>query len=220
MMSTGEDPTHDRPPIDSSTARRGRGNVFGALLIILVAAAAYGTVAVGVVTPPASDLELAAFTPSAEQPDPSTRIPGIVIRGVSRSDHVAAPEAIDDPTRPPTDGPHGEAFAACSGVAYPNPVTDSDAVHSLAHGAVWITYDPVRTPAGAVQDLTGRVSGYSSILLSPYPGLASPFSLQAWGHRLPLDTPEDPRFEQFIQALRANPFIAPEPDGACGTVQR
>ncbi len=219
-MSTGDDQTPDRSHIDSPTARTGRRSFVVGLLIILVAAASYGTVAAGVFAPSVADRELAAYTPTTEQPDPSTRIPGIVLGDVSRNDHVAAPDAIVYPDRPPSSGQHSDAFAGCSGIAYPDPVKDVDAVHSLAHGAVWITYDPARAPARTVQALTDRIAGSSSMLLSPYPGLASPFSLQAWGHRLPLDTPEDPRFEQFIQALRANPFVAPEPDGECGTVPR
>ncbi len=48
------------------------------------------------------------------------------------------------------------------------------------------------------------------------PSSRPPVSLQAWDHRLFLDTPDDPRFEQFILALSDNPFIPPQPGAPCG----
>lgn len=218
-MSASDDPTAASPPPDSEGRRRGRRATIGGLLILLIAAATYGTVALSALTPSDTERSLAAFTPSATQHDPSTGIPGVVLQEIGVSEHVIEVDGLVYPTRPPSGGPHGPGRAACSGVAYPDPVSDVDAVHSLEHGAVWIAYDPVRTSARTVQALTSRVTGDPYLLLSPYPGLDTPVSLQAWGHRLALDTPEDPRFEQFIQALRANPYTPPEPEGDCGPVQ-
>jgi hypothetical protein len=195
---------------------RGRFAAASAVLILLIATVTYGSIALGALFPSDAERELAAYTPSADRPDPSTAIAGVHLQDIGDREHVATTGGLGYETSPSVGGPHGDAWVACSGVAYPTPVRDVDAVHSLEHGAVWITYDPARTDAVTVQALTGRVSGDPYLLLSPYPGLDAPVSLQSWGHRLTLDTPEDPRFEQFIQALRDNPYVPPEPRGDCG----
>ena len=49
------------------------------------------------------------------------------------------------------------------------------------------------------------VSGQDRMFMSPYPGLKTNISLQSWGYQLFLDSPTDPRLQQFINALRYNP---------------
>ena len=46
--------------------------------------------------------------------------------------------------------------------------------------------------------------------LSPYAGLKTPISLQAWGYQLFVSSPSDPRIAQFIKVLRYNPKTTPE----------
>ena len=218
---TGSDATDASslpPPPGPNPRRRGRLEAAGGLLVVVIAAATYGSIVLDTLLLADSERALVAFTPSAERPDPSIRIPGVVVQEIRGGQHVAVTDEPGYETRPPVGGPHPTRWAACSGVAYPNPVRDADAVHSLEHGAVSITYDPARTSAVVLQALTRRVTGDPYLLLSPYPGLEAPVSLQAWGRRLALETPEDPRFEQFIHALRDNPYTAPEPHGECGTV--
>ena len=50
---------------------------------------------------------------------------------------------------------------------YDQPVEDSQAVHSMEHGAVWITYQP-DLPAEQVDQLRDLVGGSGYVLLSPY----------------------------------------------------
>lgn len=187
-------------------------------LVLLLAAASFGTVAVTTLIPSQAERELSAFTPTAERPDPSTAIPGIVIEPVE-PDPTAAPTTsgpTDDRDGPPVGGTRGTGYAACDGVAHPDPIPTVDAVGALARGAVWITYDPARTAPTTVNALAViRVTDDDHLMMSPYPGLATPISLQAWGHRLALDSPDDPRFEQFIRALSANPYTAPDPAAGC-----
>ncbi len=181
-----------------------------------LAAASFGSVALATLIPTQTERELAAFGPTPEQPDPSTRIPGIVVEPVPAHDHTVAAAPPSSPDRPPLGGAHGPGYAACDGIAYEDPIAESDAVHALERGAVWITYDPARTAPTTVNALaTTRVTDSDFLLMSPYPGLDSPLSLQAWGHRLTLDTPDDPRFEQFIRALSDNPNTSPMPDASC-----
>jgi MFS family permease len=52
-------------------------------------------------------------------------------------------------------------------------ISNENAVHSLKHGAVWITYRP-DLPEGQVETLRDLVQGQTYILVSPYPDLPSP----------------------------------------------
>ncbi|WP_219419847.1 DUF3105 domain-containing protein [Pseudonocardia nigra] len=212
MSGSGE----DTPPTGDQVGRRGRFGAVAVLLILLVAALTYGSIALDMLIPSDAARELAALTPSPDRPDPSTAIPGVRIEKIPRGEHVPPGDEPGYASRPPVGGPHATSWAACSGVVFPDPVRDADAVHSLEHGAVWITYDPARTTPVTLEALTGRVRGDPYLFLSPYPGLDAPVSLQAWGHRLVLDAPEDSRFEQFIMALRDNPYTPPEPRGKGG----
>ncbi|MHA6783998.1 DUF3105 domain-containing protein [Pseudonocardia saturnea] len=64
-------------------------------------------------------------------------------------DHAATSSPAGSPAVPPV-GANGPAFAACDGVAHPDPVADADAVHAMERGAVWITSDPARTAPNTV----------------------------------------------------------------------
>jgi hypothetical protein len=59
------------------------------------------------------------------------------------------------------------------------------------------------------------VQGQNHLMLSPYPGLDSPISLQSWGHQLKLTDPADKRVDQFIQSLRLNQYTYPEIGASC-----
>jgi len=104
---------------------------------------------------------------------------------------------------PPVGGVHNYNWQNCMGDAYPAPIPQEHAVHSLEHGAVWITYRP-DLPKDQVDKLAKKIDGLSYTLMSPYPNLDSPISLQAWGFRLKVDNASDPRITKFLQALRTN----------------
>ena len=62
-------------------------------------------------------------------------------------------------------------------------------MHSLEHGAVWITYNPdAAQPTADIATLAKLVDGRSGRLLSPYAGLGSTISLQSWNHQLSVDS--------------------------------
>jgi len=75
-------------------------------------------------------------------------------------------------------------------------------VHSMEHGAVWITYAPNLPPdqLAALQQLvsTHYVGSERYLVLSPYAGIPSPIVASAWGYQLGLTSPSDPRLVQFI----------------------
>lgn len=116
--------------------------------------------------------------------------------------HVAGPQTYE--VTPPVGGDHNGAWQDCQGAVYAEPVHNEHAVHSLEHGAIWVTYNPEQLSADQVSQLSGLVEGNEKIFMSPFPELDSPVSLQAWGYQLKLTDPGDPRVTEFIRTLRIN----------------
>nr|WP_232534367.1 DUF3105 domain-containing protein [Plantactinospora sp. KBS50] len=114
--------------------------------------------------------------------------------------------------QPPVGGVHNDVWQNCMGDVYDAPIASEHAVHSLEHGAVWITYRP-DLPQDQVDKLAEKVRGQSYMLMSPYEGLDKPISLQAWGFQLKVDKAGDGRIDDFIKALRVN--AAAEPGASC-----
>ena len=121
-------------------------------------------------------------------------------------EHVAGPQTY--PQTPPVGGPHwpprtddGYGWLKCG--VYDSPVPDEFAVHSLEHGAVWLTYLPGADPA-AVRALTDLVAvDPAYVLVSPVPGQPSPFMATAWGLQLGTDDASDPRLREFTRTYAA-----------------
>ena len=114
---------------------------------------------------------------------------------------------------PPVGGEHNPVWQNCG--YYDKPVRDENAVHSLEHGAVWITYSP-DLPQDQITDLKNIAEDRSYILVSPYPDLPSgtPVVASAWGKQEGLDSAKNPDLESFIQAYRQGPQT-PEPGAVC-----
>jgi hypothetical protein len=125
------------------------------------------------------------------------------------SDHAHVGQAVKYDTSPPTGGNHSPVWADCSGTVYPKAIANENAVHMLEHGAVWITYKP-GLPAAQVAALAKLVDGVDRMAMSPYPGLKTNISLQAWNYQLFVDNASDPRITDFIAALRYNSKTTPE----------
>lgn len=105
---------------------------------------------------------------------------------------------------PPVGGDHNERWQNCQGNVYTEPIANEHAVHSLEHGAVWITYNPDLLSDSQINSLADLVEGNDKMFMSPFPTLDAPISLQAWGYQLKVDSPGDSRITDFIRALRAN----------------
>jgi hypothetical protein len=96
---------------------------------------------------------------------------------------------------PPVGGDHNPELLNCG--IYDQPVPNENAVHSLEHGAVWITYQPT-LPQTAVEQLRQLVRGHGYAILSPYTNLPAPVVASAWGVQLLLSGADDPRLPRFI----------------------
>ena len=141
--------------------------------------------------------------------------PGKPPEGVQTYDvgsaNVHTEENVDYAQSPPAGGAHNPVWQNCG--FYDEPVRDETAVHSLEHGAVWITYRPdlFQEQIERLGDLT-QSSDY--VLVSPYPDLDAPVVASAWGKQLALESAEDPALERFIQVYVQGPQT-PEPGAPC-----
>ncbi|MEM7111831.1 MAG: DUF3105 domain-containing protein [Chloroflexota bacterium] len=100
---------------------------------------------------------------------------------------------------PPMGGPHNPTWQNCG--IYEIPVEGQYAIHSMEHGAVWITYQP-DLPANEVEMLQDFARDDGRVLLSPYPGQRSKLFLTTWDIQLELDSVTDDRIEEFVTRYR------------------
>jgi hypothetical protein len=127
---------------------------------------------------------------------------------VAGADHVKG--AVSYPQTPPVGGDHNPVWQTCG--AYAEPIESEKGVHSMEHGAVWITYRP-DLPAAEIQTLRALAEqGY--VLVSPYPGLPAPIVASAWGKQLSAESANDAGIVAFVQEFRQGPQT-PEPGAIC-----
>ena len=154
--------------------------------------------------------------PAETLPERSTEAPAAVeIDGVEvidglTNDHV--PGRVDYPDAPPAGGDHAQVWLNCG--VYQEPVPAENAVHALEHGVVWFAHDP-ELPDGQVDLLRDLHDEQPDrVIVSPYPGIDAPVVAVAWGRRLEVDTAEDPRLAEFLDAF-VDGDAAPEPGAPC-----
>jgi len=146
------------------------------------------------------------------------------------TDEVPYETTAPTATATPEEGPAGEEAAAAVGTLLPpvggdhdptpqncgfydQPVRDENAVHSLEHGAVWLTY---RTDLDArdVARIKEIAQGTPYVLASPYEDLAAPVVATAWGVQLELQDTSDERLDAFL-ARYVQGEQTPEPGAPC-----
>lgn len=148
-------------------------------------------------------------SPAAEGPGgASGSIEGVETFSYQGGAHVEG--AVDYAETPPAGGEHNQVWLNCG--VYGQPVPNENAVHSLEHGAVWVTVDP-DLPADELGALTAELPT-TYVVLSPYDGLPSPIVLSAWNAQLQVEDASDPRIAQFIEQYWQSPN-APEPGAPC-----
>ncbi|GAA1826202.1 DUF3105 domain-containing protein [Agromyces salentinus] len=157
-------------------------------------------------------LLITAVVLTPQPPSYSAGGSGDAIEGVETfenvSEHVQG--AVDYEQTPPAGGPHDPAWLNCG--VYSQPVPDENAVHSLEHGALWITYDPSLSESEVSELRTKLPSTY--VVLSPFEGLPSPIVLSGWNRQLSVEDVADPRIESFIEEYWQSGDV-PEPGAPC-----
>ncbi|MEU6354312.1 DUF3105 domain-containing protein [Streptomyces sp. NPDC047072] len=132
-------------------------------------------------------------------------------KGTLGRTHVA--KTVTYPMEPPVGGDHNQVWMNCNGDVYAKAVNNMNAVHSLEHGAVWVTYTSKASKAD-VDALAAKVKKTPYTLMSPDDKQKDPIMLSAWGHQRTVTSATDPNvdkfFEKFVQGEQT-----PEPGAAC-----
>ncbi|GAA2275401.1 membrane protein [Streptomyces ruber] len=132
-------------------------------------------------------------------------------QGTLSQNHVN--KTVDYPVTPPVGGDHNPVWQNCNGDVYTEAIKNEHAVHSLEHGAVWVTYNSQASEAD-VKALAEKVRSTPYSLMSPVDGQKDPLVLSAWGHQRTVKSASDPDvatfFETYVQGEQT-----PEPGAAC-----
>jgi len=138
---------------------------------------------------------------------------GVEIDGVetfeNETTHVEG--TVDYAQSPPAGGPHNSVWLNCG--VYTEPQVNEHAVHSLEHGAVWVTYDADAVSGDELATLKSHLPS-TYVILSPYEGLDSPIVLSSWNHQLKLDSASDERIPEFFEEYWRSQNV-PEPNASC-----
>ncbi|TXS45139.1 DUF3105 domain-containing protein [Streptomyces sp. uw30] len=132
-------------------------------------------------------------------------------KGTLASTHVET--SVKYLMEPPVGGNHHRAWMNCNGDVYTKELARENAVHSLEHGAVWVTYTSKAAKAD-VEALAAKVKQTPYTLMSPDEQQKDPIMLSAWGHQRTVTSASDPNvgkfFETYVQGKQT-----PEPGAAC-----
>lgn len=126
-------------------------------------------------------------------------------------EHVA--NKVDYPMNPPVGGDHNPVWMNCDADVYTKAIPNENAVHSLEHGAVWVTYNDKAKDAD-IEALAERVGKTSHSLMSPVADQKDPLMLSAWGKQLTVKSATDARVAQFFTKY-VQGAQTPEPGASC-----
>ena len=127
---------------------------------------------------------------------------------IASASHVGSERDMVIPIgAPPAGGPHFNRPLTTG--FYDDPVPDGNAVHSLEHGIVWISYNPeLLDQAGldALRDIFDDFRG--DLIVSPRPDNSGAVAIVSWGRIMRLDGVDVEQLEDFIGTNRNR---SPEP---------
>jgi hypothetical protein len=120
---------------------------------------------------------------------------------------------VDYPQTPPVGGDHYPVWQNCG--YYSSPIQNELGVHSLEHGAVWVTYRP-NLPKDQVDTLRALAHSRTYLLVSPWAdnSLPAPVVASAWGKQVKLSSASDPALASFVRTYDQGPQT-PEPGAPC-----
>ncbi len=118
---------------------------------------------------------------------------------------------VDYAQNPPAGGPHNAYWLNCG--IYTEPQKNENAVHSLEHGAIWVTYDPAAVSDDELTALKEQLPS-TYVILSPYEDLPSPIVLTGWNTQLQVDSATDDRIAPFFEEYWRSQDV-PEPSALC-----
>jgi hypothetical protein len=136
----------------------------------------------------------------------SEELQGVEV-AIGPATHVNDGSALTIPEGdPPVGGPHFPTPLRAA--KYDEPVQDGNAIHSLEHGMIWISYNESASPQ-EIEQLADIQSDHSrDVLLSPRSQNTAKISVASWGRLLRLDGVDRAAIERFIEVNRDR---SPEP---------
>ena len=232
VAPSAEERLRDPTPSKGSRARSlAISGLFGFNAVLLVISAAYmlsgggsGSTPAARRSPPGTNAREAAERPPflpdetattvavPARDDELARVPPferVQTFSVASASHTNDP--VTYPQIPPVGGPHSPTWETC-GVFHDRPIPSERAVHSLEHGAIWVTYHP-DLPADQIDVLARLTRSRKDILVSRWDtNLPAPVVVSSWGRQLRLGSGTDPRLVQFAEAFAGQ---GPEPNAPC-----
>ena len=182
-------------------AKRRRSKLVWWVVGVTAAVVIIGLIVASIVFAPAPPK---SYTPGGE---------GAEIEGVETYENTAqhVEGAVVYEQSPPAGGPHNAVWLNCG--IYDQPVPNENAVHSMEHGAVWVTYNPDDISGDDLATLESQLPS-TYVVLSPYEGLDAPIAVSNWNHQLKVDAADDERIAQFFEEYWRSADV-PEPNAAC-----
>ncbi|MFE2534377.1 DUF3105 domain-containing protein [Streptomyces sp. NPDC059371] len=132
-------------------------------------------------------------------------------KGTLSRNHVT--KTVSYPMEPPVGGDHNQVWMNCNGDVYTKAVNPMNAVHSLEHGAVWVTYNSKASEAD-VKALAAKVKKTPYTLMSPVDDQKDPIMLSAWGKQRSVTGASDKNVDAFLSEF-VQGKQTPEPGAAC-----
>jgi hypothetical protein len=154
-----------------------------------------GAVTTDVTTPPTEK-------PGAIIPPPSQNVEPEGVQTFTGLEQTHVDTPVEYPQNPPVGGPHNPQWQTCA--FYDKPIMKERGVHSMEHGAVWITYS-ADLPADQIEILKSLQAGGKEVLVTRYDGLPTPVVASAWGKQLQLESATDARLAQFVSFFDDGP---------------
>ncbi len=136
-------------------------------------------------------------------------IDGVEAYEIDDNSHVEG--SVDYDQSPPVAGPHNPVWVNCD--FYRGEVPNENAVHTLEHGVVWITYGDVDDDT--LEDLDDLAGDNDRLLVSEYPDQDAPLVLTAWNRQMAVEDLDDDRAEVFVATYTGEDSVAPEPGASC-----
>ncbi len=181
----------------SDVKRSMRSPMWFWILLGVVIAVGLGLTAFAVLNPKSSKQSVKA--PSGTQ----------TISGLSQ-DHKEGD--LPYPQFPPAGGAHNPVWQNCG--VYAEPIRAENAVHSLEHGAVWITY-PTSLDKKDTDTLDKLAALDDFVIVSPDPRIKEgEIFATAWGKQLKVSNADDSRLADFVKSFAKGPQT-PEPNAVC-----
>lgn len=134
----------------------------------------------------------------------ATRPEGTVELAHSANDHTPdMTEIVEYAESPPVGGRHAPPPFWQNCGFYDAPIRNESAVHSMEHGAVWITFR-ADLPQDQIDEIKDKAD-QGFVLASPYTEQTEPVVLSAWNNQLRLADYNEDTIDEFVRYFRQGP---------------